>query len=145
MATKVYDSNQVSISICGIPVDTTGGYADDEFLTIEQDSDDFDDVVGTDGEVTRSKTNDRRATVYLKLMQSSSTNAFLSALNLLDKNAPNGAGIGPFWVRDRQGTSLYTGATCWIAKPPDVSFGRTAKERSWKIRIGSIVRTDGGN
>lgn len=140
---KIYDANEVTVIVAGIPIDS--GFGDGEFLRIEQDSDDFTDVVGTDGEVTRSKTNDRRATVTLILMQSSSGNAVLSALNLLDKKAGGGAGVGPFLVRDKQGTSLYSASKSWIAKPPDVSFGREAGPREWKIRLADLERLDGGN
>lgn len=141
--TKIYDADQVTMILCNIPIDS--GYADGEFLRIEQDSDDFSDVVGTDGEVTRSKTNDRRATVTVSLMQSSTGNTVLSALNNLDRNIPGGAGVGTLLVRDKQGTSLYTAAKCWIMKPPDAAFGREATSREWKIRIGNLVRLDGGN
>ena len=55
-AFKTYDADQVSVLINGIELK---GYADGEFLRIEQEGADFTDVVGTDGEVTRSKTNDR--------------------------------------------------------------------------------------
>jgi hypothetical protein len=140
---KIYDANEVTIIIAGIPIDS--GFADGEFLRIEQDSDDFTDVVGTDGEVTRSKTNDRRATVTLILMQSATGNAVLSALNLLDKKVGSGAGVGPFLVRDKQGTSLYSASKCWIAKPPTASFGREAGPREWKVRVADIERLDGGN
>ena len=140
---KIYDANEVTIFIAGIPIDS--GFGDGEFLRIEQDSDDFTDVVGTDGEVTRSKTNDRRATITLILMQSSSGNAVLSALNLLDKKVGNGAGVGPFLVRDKQGTSLYSASKCWIAKPPNAAFGREAGPREWKVRVADLERLDGGN
>jgi hypothetical protein len=140
--TKNYDADQITIAIAGIPVT---GYADGEFFTLEMETDSFTDTVGTDGEVTRSKTNDRRATAHLKLMQSSDSNDLLSALYNTDLNAPNGAGVGAFLVRDRQGRALYTAAACWIQKPPPVAFDRTAKERDWTIRIGSLARFDGGN
>ena len=142
---KVYDSTSVTIVAMGLPIDSTGGYADDEFLTIDQDSNDFDDVVGTDGEVTRNKTNDGRATITIKLMQSSSSNALLSVLRNLDVAAPNGAGVGPLLVRDRQGTSLYTASKCWISKPPKVSFAKGAQSREWTLRCADLKRLDGGN
>lgn len=140
---KIYDANEITIIIAGIPIDS--GFADGEFLRIEQDSDDFSDVVGTDGEVTRTKTNDRRATITLILSQSSSSNAVLSALNLLDKKVGNGAGVGPFLVRDKQGTSLYSASKSWVAKPPNAGFGREASTREWKIRVADLDRLDGGN
>lgn len=142
MAMKVYDGDQVTVSIAGIPL---SGYADGEFLTISFESNLFDDVVGTDGEVTRSKTNDRRATATVKLMQTSDSNDLLSALYNTDDRAPNGAGIGAFLVEDNQGRSIYSASECWIQKAPDVSFDRTATEREWTIRIARLEFFQGGN
>lgn len=143
MSHKIFDADQVTLIIAGLPI--ISGYADGEFLRIEQDSADFTDKVGTDGEVTRSKTNDRRATASVILMQSSDGNALLSSMNNADKNAPNGAGVGPFLVQDNGGTSLYTGEASWISKPPTVSFDREPTAREWTIRIANLVRFDGGN
>ena len=139
---KFYDADLVTVAIAGIPV---SGYADGEFLSITQETDAFSDVVGTDGEVTRSKTKDTRATVSLKLMQTSDSNDLLSALYNTDMSAPNGAGVGAFLVRDRSGRSLYTGDACWIQKAPDVSFDREATSREWTIRVANLLRFDGGN
>ena len=118
-ATKTYDADQVSISIAGFPIDS--GYADGEFLRVVQEADDFTDEVGTDGEVVRSKTNDRRANIFIILMQTASGNGALSALSNLDLLTANGAGIAPFLVKDNNGNQLYTGAACWVRRPPDVT------------------------
>lgn len=140
---KVYDANEVTLSIAGLLIDA--GFADGEFCRIEQESDDFVDVVGTDGEVTRSKTNDRRATVTVLLMQSSLGNSLLSALNNIDLAAGNGAGIGPLLIQDNQGTTIYTGDACWVSKPPNVSFDRAATAREWTVRVANLKRVDGSN
>lgn len=140
---KVYDSDQVSLVFMGIPIDS--GYAEGSFLTIEQSEQDFEVKVGTDGEVTRSKTNNRHATIKVKLMQTSSGNTALSALNNLDVATPGGAGVGPMLIRDRQGTSLYTAGKCWIAKPPDVDFDRSATSREWTLECANLIRFDGSN
>lgn len=139
----VYDPNEVSILVCGLPID--GGFGEDTFIEIDQDSNDFDDVVGTDGDVTRSKTNDRRATITLTLMQSSVSNALLSALNNIDRRKSNGAGVGPLLIKDNQGTTLFAAEKSWIAKPPTAGFGKKANERAWMIRCASLERFDGGN
>lgn len=124
----------------------TSGYADGEYLTLEQMSADFEEIVGTDGEVTRSMTNDRRAKIVVKLMQTSSGNAALSALNNTDRSLPgNGAGVGPMLIRDRNGNSLYTASQCWIAKPPDVKLDRKATSREWELHCADLTRLDGGN
>ena len=92
--TKVYDADQVKLTVAGFAIES--GFADGEFLRVEQEADDFTDVAGTDGEVTRSKTNDRRATITVLLMQTSSGNQALSALSNVDREAPNGAGFVSF-------------------------------------------------
>ncbi len=139
---KNYDPDQVTIAIAGIPIH---GFADGSFCTITQEADAFSDVVGTDGEVTRSRTNDRRATCTVKLMQSSDSNDLLSALYNSDILGQNGAGVGAFLVRDRNGRALFTADACWVMKAPDVDFDRTATAREWTIRIAKLVRFDGGN
>jgi hypothetical protein len=141
--TKIYDANQVSMVFMNIPI--VSGYDDGEFLTIELPVQDFEVVTGTDGENTRYATNNRHAIIKLKLMQSSSGNAALSAILNIDKSTPGGAGVGPMLVRDRQGTSIYTASKCWIAKPPDVKFDRKPGPREWILECGDLVRLDGGN
>lgn len=143
MSLKIYDPDQVIVVICGIRI--TGGYAEDSFIEFDQDSDDFEDVAGVDGEVTRSKTNDRRGTITLRLMQSADANNALSVLSNLDRSAHNGAGVGPTTIKDKGGTSLFVATKSWVAKPPPVTFARKAKEREWKIRCAVVERLDGGN
>lgn len=141
-AVKTYDADQVNLSIAGFPIES--GFADGEFIRIEQEADDFTDVVGTDGEVARSKSNDRRATITVILMQTSSGNQALSALSNLDRITPNGAGIAPLLIEDGNGDALYTASSAWVMKPPDVSFDREATSREWTIRVGDLVRNDAG-
>lgn len=127
----------------GIPI--SSGYADGVFCEIEQEEDDFGHKVGTDGSTTRFKTLNANADIKVHLMQSSDGNAALSAVNNLDKLGQNGAGVGPMLVRDRQGTSLYTAAHCWVRKPPDVAFAREAGDRVWTLHCSDLMRLDGGN
>lgn len=139
----VYDPNEVSILVCGIPIE--GGFADGSFVEIAYTSDAFVTVVGADGDVTRSKTNDKRATITITLMQSSNSNQLLSALANLDQRAGNGAGVGPLLIKDNQGLSLYSGEHSWIAKQPDAVFDKTAGPRAWKIECAALEALTGGN
>lgn len=140
---KIFNADEVSIVIAGALIES--GFADGEFLRVEQEGDDFLDTVGTDGEVTVSKSNDRRATITVLLSQTSDGNDVLSALSNLARNTPGLAGAGPLYVRDRQGRTVYEAAACWIAKPPDATFDRTATSREWKVRCDKLKRFDGGN
>lgn len=139
---KVYDADQCIVSFASIDIQ---GWAEDDFCTIVNESDGFTDVVGVDGEVTRSKTNDRRATVDVSTMQSSSANAKLSALHNLDLNTPGGAGISDFYFEDMGGETVIKGDRAWIMKSPDATYSRGPNERVWRIRIASVDRNDGGN
>lgn len=140
---KIYDADQVSVIGVGVPVDS--GYADGEFVKIEMADDAFKTKVGTDGEVTRSKTNNFLAKVTIRLMQTSDGNAKLSAIHELDKKTPNGKGVGPLLIKDRQGTSLHAAEFSWVTKAPDVSYDREATEREWELAALIDERIDGGN
>ena len=121
------------------------GYADGDFLEITFNSDHFTSYVGTDGEVSRSKTNDNTATITIRLAQTSPTNDLLSAIVQGDLLAGGGAGIGAFLVTDIRGTSLYTAANCWITKTPDATYGRDTGERAWTMQCDLLRAFVGGN
>jgi hypothetical protein len=144
MSLKIYNADEVTAAFG--PVLIESGLADGEFLRIEQESDDISDVAGTDGEVAASRTNDRRATVTIILMQTSSSNDQLSVLSNLAKTAPGMAGaVHPLLIKDRNGRAIYTAQNAWISKAPDVSFDRTATAREWTIRCANLIRVDGGS
>lgn len=140
--TTVYDLDQVVFALGPILVD---GFQEGEGFTISTEPT-FTMKVGADGKVTRSKTLNRTATIELKLMQSSAANDLLSALHILDRDTPNGAGIVPLLISDQSGRAVYKAAEAWIASAPaDVSFGNEATPRTWVIHVSELQRFDGGN
>jgi hypothetical protein len=139
---KFYDPDEVVIYFNGVLIQ---GFADGSFIEVEQMSPAFASVVGTDGEVARSKSNDRRVKVTVKLLQTSSSNAALSAIHLNDLNAPNGAGVGTFLMQDLQGGTIAKGDQAWINLIPKGEMDRTAKSREWEFEIANGVRVEGGN
>ena len=142
--TRVYNPEEIIFFIG--PVLITSGFADGEFLRVEGETDDVQDVAGADGEVAISRSNDRRATVTLILLQTAQANAGLTVLSNLVRNAPNMAGaVQPCGVRDGNGSTRFAAENSWIMKPPDASFDRTAQPREWPIRCANLVRFDGGN
>lgn len=138
MATKIYNADEVSMVFGALPI--AGGLNDGEFCKIEMVSDAFEDVAGTDGEVTRTKTNDRRATVTLTLMQTSDWNKALSLLHEADKNTAGGTGVLPLLIKDNNGIGIWTAKDAWIVKAPDLTFDRTATSREWQFRCAALVR-----
>jgi hypothetical protein len=140
---KIYDSENVTVSLGGIPVES--GLADGEFCKVEQVDDDFTSYVGTDGSVTRTRTRNRTATVTLTVAQTAEVNSFLSALSNADRSSTNGAGVVPLLIRDRGGSCIYKASKAWIQKPPSVTFGKETSTREWTIFCADLERFDGGN
>jgi|ERR1700722_6662343 len=142
------DADQYRIMVAGAPISNgagASGYGDGEFLKVAQKNDSFIVVEGSDGSVVRSKRNTRLLDIELTLLQSSASNAFLSALLLLDVNQPNGAGIGSFVMEDLQGTTLILCTRAWINKPADVMLDRGATARKWPLVGLWDVLLVGGN
>lgn len=142
MSAKVYNPKEVVI-VFG-PIIVTG-FADGTFLSVDFNEDAYSLQVGTDGEGTRSRTNNESATVTFTTMQSSDTNDLLSALHQVDKNTPGGDGIVPLLIKDLQGSSLYAAETAWIKKAPTSEFGREAGPREWTIETDKLVAFIGSN
>jgi len=141
---KIYSPRQITINFLNQTIDS--GYDDGDFCKIEANADDFELTMGTDGEGARSETGDRSAKFTVMLLQTSDGNAVFSAANNLDRAANNGAGVGPFMIRDRQGTSMYMADKTWVVGPPkSVTFGRKAQGREWVLETHNLVRFDGGN
>jgi len=140
---KIYDADQITAILVGVLVDS--GFNDGEFLKIEMADDAFKSKVCTDGEVIWSKTNNNLAKVTLTTMQTSDANPKLSAIHELDKKTPGGKGVAPWMIRDRQGTSLYSGRFSRITKAPDTSFDRDPTPREWEFAVIIDERVDGGN
>jgi hypothetical protein len=144
----VADADQYRLMVAGVAISQgagQSGYADGEFFTSDWADDLFKAVVGTDGSVARSKVNNRLINMTVSLLQTSSSNAYLSSLFNLDINQPNGAGIGSFVLQDLQGTTLILCTRAWISKPAPVSLDRAAKERKWNFQGIASTYVVGGN
>ena len=136
-----YNPDQVSITCGGVAIQ---GFADGEFITVEQMTPTFDEVVGTDGEVARSKTSDKRLKVVIKLLQTSQSNPVLTSLHNDDAN--DAAGITfEFQMEDTLGGSIAFGAESWVVEIPPASMDRTAKSREWEIHVANGDREEAGN
>lgn len=139
---RTYDAGEVQIIVAGVTVE---GFADGDFITIEDDEDAFSLQIGTDGEGARSKTNNRGGTMTISTLQTSAANTLLSALHNLDRNSPGGAGIGPFLCKDGSGNAIYAAEKSWIQKRPSATFGREAQAREWLVRTNNLKSNDAGN
>ncbi|MCA9508965.1 MAG: DUF3277 family protein [Myxococcales bacterium] len=130
-----YDPENYSVIFNAIPIE---GFAEDDFIDIEYDSDSYQDEVGADGHVVRYKSSDQRATISFNLMATSPSNKILSAIYNADLKAPNGLGVGPILIRDTQGATVFAGTQAWIQKLPKNTLGQKLGTLEWKIRVAKL-------
>lgn len=130
-----YDPNNYSATLNGIPVE---GFAEDEYILVEMQTEGFSDEVGVDGHVVRIRSRDQRGTVTFKLKGTSPTNKLFSAMYQADMNTPNGNGVGALLIRDTQGLTVFAGAQAWIAGMPKASMGKRLGDKEWKVRVASL-------
>jgi len=137
-----YVPDQVVVSVAGIPLE---GFGEGSIIRIEPADDAWKAKVGVDGKVSRSRNNNRMATVTVTLMATSKSNALLTALYNSDRLSPNGAGIGAFQMKDLQGASLNFAAACWIKRIPTIEYGAEVGEREWQFDVDELLLGEGGN
>jgi len=139
---KIFDPSQFNVVIGGA---TMQGFSEDTMCEFEFESESMSDVVGVDGEVSRSKNMDRRAKLTISLMQTSDSNDILSAIYNASRVGTNGGDIVACRVEDTNGRLVIAGPECWIMDTPKPSYGKTAKEYQWVIRIANCDAFFGGN
>jgi hypothetical protein len=137
--TRQYDPIQVIANVDGRDV---SGYATGTFVEAERAVDAFTTVSGSDGEVTRVKSQNRIGTIKFTLQQSSPLNDYFTELANADELS--NSGVVPILVTDKNGTSLIQGAKCWVKKKPNATFADAAENREWLFETGNLVLDHGG-
>lgn len=140
-AVREYDSASVFVVVGGVPIT---GFAPDTRVLVARNVDAFTLQVGSDGEAARSKTNDKSGRCTIRLLQTSPSNAVLSAFALADEVTPGGA-VVPWAVKDLNGGSLHNCITGWVVKKPDADYVAEAGEREWILETQDLKHTVAGN
>jgi len=81
---------------------------------------------------------------FVTLMQTSASNAALTALHHADKST-DGNGAVPVAITDLRGTSLHASDSAWVVKMPDAGYGAKVGNREWTIETGPSINVVGGN
>ena len=140
MSVKTFDPSQLAVSIGGALLT---GFADGTFVKVSRDTDAFNLTIGSDGEGTRVKTNNKSATIVVTLQQTSSSNDFLSGLAASDELSNGGA--VPLLIKDNSGRTLFSAETAWVQKYADAEYSNDVTSREWTIRTDFLVAFIGGN
>ncbi|MNS39532.1 hypothetical protein D3C72_718190 [compost metagenome] len=130
---KTYDPKAVTITVGGFIM---SGFAEDRMVNVARMNDTWTLKTGTDGEGTRSKSNDKSGEVTISLMETSESNAVLTAFAKADEYTNNGT--FPLLVRDNNAESYYVATRAWVVKPPEADKGREAGVREWKIQTDHL-------
>lgn len=117
---------------------TLSGFGENDACDCARNEESYKLVMGADGGGTRYDTHrrDGRGTFYL--MSSSPISATLAALIVADENSPNGIGVGPLFLRNRNGSLVIEAEQAWIVKPPDVNIGVAPKVRNWVFETANL-------
>jgi hypothetical protein len=125
-----FDPAQVSVIIGGVEM---SGFSDGTFVEVSLDGEDWDLSFGADGDIIRSKKQNRVSTLSLTLLQSSHCNDILSAWRIIDRATMSGAVAS--LIRDKSGRTVLSAAFTFIMKPPAVTFSDGVERRTWTITM----------
>lgn len=134
-----YDPKKVICSFAGIEL---LGYAEGTFVSAERQEDAYELSVGSAGDVTRVKNNNRTGTITVTLQHASPTNDRLSSQYATDELS--GLATGSFIIKDLLGTTLVTAPQAWIKKLPTVEYGDTGPTREWTFDCSELIVFVGG-
>lgn len=129
---NIYDPKDIIVTVSGREL---SGFAE-ERVVVERDSNQVEDEVGSDGEVVRWLTNDRRGSITLSLLPTSTSNLFLSTLANADEL--NGNQVFPVIIKDNRGNDLHVAAQAWIQKQPRTVYRKGVEARQWVLRTNDL-------
>jgi hypothetical protein len=142
MALQTYDCKNWTIMVAGSLIQ---GFSEDSTFDIEWESDLFTDSTGADGlDVTRNAQNDFRATVTLKLKQTSASNQILMNIGVVDSIASPKTSTSPPTVPVSitsvlPGGAKFIGETCYLKKFPNVPGGKDAGDIEYALRVPALI------
>ena len=140
MAVRTYDAARVAVTVNGVNI---SGFGEATFVSVEREEENFVKVVGADGNVSRSKTNNKSGSLTITLQQTSPSNDVLSGLAAKDEATSDA--IFPVIVKDVTGGSRIFSATGWMQGVPVIEFAKEISTREWIIDLADIEFNISGN
>ena len=126
---KSFSFNNVSLLVQGQEI--TGYPEGEDIILAERLEDNAEHVIGVDGNMTLSISNDRSGTLVFKLMQNSQSNLLMTTLVTAQEN---GAFVPVFvQCRNTEGGEFMSGTQGYIPRPAALGFGQNAREVEWTI------------
>lgn len=128
---KDYSFLNTTLLINGIEI--SGFDEGDDVIELARLNDSAAHSIGVDGEMTVSISADRSGTVTFRLMQSSTSNAYMSGLI----NSQENDVFVPVFIqfKDTKGGDLGSGTQGYITRPATITRGTNAQAQEWVIVV----------
>lgn len=118
------------------------GFGPDSFFSVDFDGEGYTKTVGSDGEVAFNEDADESGVVTIQLLQTSSSNEFLSQIY---QSAREGGQLHQdLLIRDANGKTSYSSADAVVKRVPNTSRGKEVGVNEWQIICGHIKAVEGG-
>jgi len=129
-----YDPKKVVVIYNGSTIE---GFMEGTFVNIVRDSETSVIVSGADGKTARAKTNDKRGTVTLTLLQTSKSNKVFSSVIARDENGEDAK--FPLFIKNTNGDDLYQDKEAIVERPAASTFTKGGIEgREWILKCQSL-------
>lgn len=128
-----YSFKEVTVLISGVPAEDFA--PGDDAIQVARSEDGYNLVVGADGASMVTFNPNKSAIATLRLLQSSRTNAALTAkLKIQDAGELSPF---PFAIRDANGLDLVLAEAAFVVSPPEMRWGAGHNAREWRLALPS--------
>lgn len=134
MALHQYDPDKVTLVYGGSLIK---GYAPQSFINVTYNAQLFTLLVGSDGEGSRSKSNNSSALIEIRLMPGSLGNLLLNGFFQADKIS--GASALPLVITDPSTLSVFAAESAWVRQDPGYDFQQDAQPRVWQLEAHRLT------
>lgn len=139
---KTYDPKYYVVTFKGHQIQ---GPADGTFIKVSRMTDTVSSEAGAYGDVVRTRSHDRRGEVTITLLASSPSNDALSAFAAAGElGLEPDADVGPFMLKDINGTTVCLASEAWVRKPADVEGAKEHTPREWVLECAKLEMLVGG-
>lgn len=120
------------------------GYAEDEFITIEAQSENYTTKTSMDGMVQVSGVPVKTHVVTVALQATSPMNTLLHALMVLHKQFGSKLKL-PLMIKSTDTNTTFSATDVWFKKEPQMAFGSGMHIVVWEFYTKNAVYAIGGN
>lgn len=119
------------------------GFADNSFVDIEFEEDDFKKQTGSLGDVTRTRQLNRSGKITITLMDAAPVNDQLMAFAVIDRK--QGGGFKPFTFNDRSSQTTARATEVWVMKIPKIGRAKESGTTVWVFEAAFLDINIGGS